>query len=43
MIVYDDLEIKFGELRMKMSGSYGGYNGVRSVIDDATRGDRFFA
>ena len=43
VIVYDDLETKLGELRMKTSGSHGGHNGVRSVIDDATRGDRSFA
>ena len=43
LIVYDDLDTPLAELRMKMSGSHGGHNGVRSIIDDATKGMKDFA
>jgi len=42
LIVYDDLDTKIAELRVKVSGSHGGHNGVRSVIDDATGGAKDF-
>ncbi|PLX40920.1 MAG: aminoacyl-tRNA hydrolase [Deltaproteobacteria bacterium] len=33
IVVHDDMHIPFGSLRIKTSGSSGGHNGVRSVID----------
>ncbi|MDD5668968.1 MAG: aminoacyl-tRNA hydrolase [Candidatus Omnitrophica bacterium] len=33
LVVYDDFSLEFGVLRVRPSGSAGGHNGVRSVID----------
>lgn len=43
VIVYDDLETNLGEIRLKVSGTHGGHNGIRSIIDDALGGARDFA
>lgn len=32
LIVYDDLDLEFGQLRMRERGSAGGHNGLTSVI-----------
>ncbi|MFL2478557.1 MAG: aminoacyl-tRNA hydrolase [Verrucomicrobiales bacterium] len=32
LIIYDDLDLKFGQLRIRGQGSAGGHNGVRSII-----------
>ncbi len=32
LVVYDDLDLEFGQLRMRESGSAGGHNGLTSVI-----------
>ncbi len=42
VIVYDDLDTNLGEMKVKVSGSHGGHNGIRSIIDDATNGSRDF-
>lgn len=34
MIVYDDLDIPFGVLRMRESGSAGGHNGLKSIGEE---------
>lgn len=31
-IIYDDIDIKLGELRFKSRGSDGGHNGIKSII-----------
>lgn len=31
--VYDDIDIKFGLIRMRVGGSSGGHNGVKSIIE----------
>lgn len=33
LVVYDDLDLPFGTLRIRGSGSGGGHNGLRSVIE----------
>ena len=33
MLVYDDIDLPLGTIRIRMKGSHGGHNGVRSVIE----------
>ena len=33
IVVYDDIDLPFGTVRMRMKGSHGGHNGMRSVIE----------
>lgn len=33
LVVYDDMDLKVGALRMKKNGSHGGQNGMRDIID----------
>jgi PTH1 family peptidyl-tRNA hydrolase len=33
ILVYDDIDLPLGTVRVRMSGSAGGHNGVRSLID----------
>jgi PTH1 family peptidyl-tRNA hydrolase len=39
LVVYDEMDIPFGRLRLRAAGGHGGHNGMRSII--ATMGDRF--
>jgi PTH1 family peptidyl-tRNA hydrolase len=39
LVIYDDIDLAFGRIRMKPFGGHGGHNGMRSII--ATMGDRF--
>ena len=32
LVVYDDMDLPFGRLRMRERGSSGGHNGIRSII-----------
>ncbi|WP_127588072.1 aminoacyl-tRNA hydrolase [Paenibacillus koleovorans] len=32
IVLYDDLDTPFGQLRLRMQGSPGGHNGIRSII-----------
>jgi PTH1 family peptidyl-tRNA hydrolase len=32
LIIYDDMELPLGKLRIRLSGSDGGHNGIRSII-----------
>jgi PTH1 family peptidyl-tRNA hydrolase len=33
ILVYDDIDLPLGIVRLRMKGSHGGHNGVRSVIE----------
>jgi len=33
VLVYDDIDLPLGTIRIRMKGSHGGHNGVRSVIE----------
>ena len=33
VLVYDDIDLPLGTVRLRMRGSHGGHNGVRSVIE----------
>jgi PTH1 family peptidyl-tRNA hydrolase len=33
VVIYDDMELPLGRLRIRPNGSDGGHNGVRSIID----------
>ena len=39
MVVYDDMDIPLGELRIKPKGSAGGHNGMKSIIEQLGRED----
>ncbi|CAN5842614.1 aminoacyl-tRNA hydrolase [soil metagenome] len=39
LVVYDDVDLDFGVLRMKMDGGAGGHNGLASIIDSLGAGD----
>jgi PTH1 family peptidyl-tRNA hydrolase len=34
LVVYDDLDLPFGQLRMRSTGSAGGHNGLKSIINE---------
>ncbi len=39
VLVYDDIDLPLGVVRVRMKGSAGGHNGVRSVIDSLGTSD----
>lgn len=39
LLVYDDIDLEAGRLRVRPGGGHGGHNGVRSVIDRIGTGD----
>lgn len=32
LVVYDDMDLPFGKIRLRLSGSAGGHNGMKSII-----------
>ncbi|RCW63051.1 aminoacyl-tRNA hydrolase [Saliterribacillus persicus] len=32
-VIYDDLDLPLGKIRMRQKGGHGGHNGIRSIID----------
>lgn len=32
LVIYDDMDLKAGQIRLRMSGGSGGHNGVKSII-----------
>lgn len=39
LVIYDDMDLPFGKIRMRPFGGHGGHNGMRSIIGTMT--DRF--
>ena len=39
IVVHDDLDIPFGNVRLKKGGGHGGHNGLRSILSDFGTGD----
>ena len=39
LVIYDEMDIPFGSLRMRAKGGHGGHNGMRSII--GTCGENF--
>ncbi len=39
LVVYDDLDLPFGRLKVSPEGGHGGHNGIRSIIDRLGRRD----
>jgi PTH1 family peptidyl-tRNA hydrolase len=39
LVVYDDLDLSFGSLRVKANGGHGGHNGLRSIFQHYSPGD----
>ncbi|TDX51264.1 aminoacyl-tRNA hydrolase [Orenia marismortui] len=33
MVIYDDLDLEVGRIRVRPKGGHGGHNGIRSIID----------
>ncbi len=33
LVVFDDMDLPFGQLRMRVRGSAGGHNGLRSIVE----------
>ncbi|PWU67831.1 aminoacyl-tRNA hydrolase [Gracilibacillus dipsosauri] len=33
VVIYDDLDLPLGKIRLRQTGGHGGHNGVRSIID----------
>lgn len=32
LVIYDELDVSFGDIRLRMKGGTGGHNGIRSII-----------
>lgn len=39
VVLHDELDIPFGEVRLKMGGGHAGHNGLRSILERAGAGD----
>lgn len=39
IVVHDDLDLPFGDVRLKKGGGHGGHNGLRSIIQTLGTGD----
>ena len=34
LVIYDDLDLNYGKIRLRESGSSGGHNGIKSIIEN---------
>jgi peptidyl-tRNA hydrolase, PTH1 family len=41
LVIYDDMDLPLGKLRLRLSGSAGGHNGMKSIISHLGNNDRF--
>lgn len=41
LVIYDDLDLPVGKIRLRESGSSGGHNGIKSIIAALPTGERF--
>ncbi len=39
LVIYDDLDLPFGTIRLRQTGGTGGHNGMKSIIDRLGHGD----
>lgn len=39
LVVYDDLDLEFGKIRIREKGGHGGHNGMRSIISSMGNSD----
>lgn len=39
LVVYDDMDLQFGQLRMRADGSAGGHNGMKSIVRELGTSD----
>jgi len=39
IVIHDDLDIPFGQIKLKKGGGHGGHNGLRSLIQELGSGD----
>lgn len=39
LVIYDDLDLEFGKIRIKEKGGHGGHNGMRSIISSVGRNE----
>jgi len=39
LVIHDDVDIPFGEVRYKVGGGHGGHNGLRSIIGETGSAD----
>jgi PTH1 family peptidyl-tRNA hydrolase len=39
LVIHDDIDLIFGQIKIKMKGGHGGHNGIRSIMDAFGCGD----
>lgn len=39
IVVHDDLDLDYGDIRVKLKGGHGGHNGLRSIFEHYSPGD----